>query len=299
MGRRPVARRPPDPTSGVFVPVGFPPPPPPEVAVGVPVGVPVEVAVAVLVDVPVDVAVAVFVGVPVAVTAGVFVGVPVGVLVVVLARGPTVTVKLPVEVFPSASVAEQCTIVVLMGKVSPELWSQEGVTAPSAASRAETAKVAGAPFALIADLEMLPGRESTGGTVSVVRNCEKYGPIPSGTSLVRVVRSRLRAHGDAASQDRGHARRWGRSSQLQVAADIGRSERAREHALDRARFAAVRDRGRRLDACAGSHAQVQPVAHHQDTADRVEVVLGDAHEAHALVESPRHGHHLHGVQPER
>jgi hypothetical protein len=93
---------------------------------------------------------------------------------------PTVTVivKLPVDVFPSVSVAEQCRVVVAMGKVSPELWSHDTGTSPSAASTAETAKVMGAPFVFGVCVTMLAGRDSTGATVSVVRNDEKYGPIP-------------------------------------------------------------------------------------------------------------------------
>ncbi len=96
----------------------------------------------------------------------------------------TVTAKLPMDMFPSESVAEQCTVVVPMGKVSPELWSHDAATSPSTASLAETAKGTGAPFAFEADVTMLAGSDSTGGVVSVVRKSEKYGPIPPNTPSV-------------------------------------------------------------------------------------------------------------------
>src|SRR5215216_5241262 len=71
----------------------------------------------------------------------------------------TVTVKLPLAVLPWASVAEQLTVVVPTGNVSPELTATGGspfvqftLTEPSTRSVALAVKVAVAPLAVVASL---------------------------------------------------------------------------------------------------------------------------------------------------
>src|SRR5919107_6212809 len=81
----------------------------------------------------------------------------------------TFTVKLPVAVFPWASVAEQLTVVEPSGKTSPELASHVTGTAPSTTSRAVAENETAAPFGPVASATGL-GRVSTGG-----------GGFPAGT----------------------------------------------------------------------------------------------------------------------
>src|SRR5512132_1851844 len=78
----------------------------------------------------------------------------------------TVTVKLPVAVFPTLSVAEQFTVAVAIGNVSPEFASQLTATEPSTMSVAEALQVAVAPPGPVASLVMFAGRLSEGGVVS-------------------------------------------------------------------------------------------------------------------------------------
>jgi hypothetical protein len=53
---------------------------------------------------------------------------------VVSGGGLTVTVKLPLAVFPAESWAEQLTVVVPTGNVEPEEGEHDGVTGPSTSS---------------------------------------------------------------------------------------------------------------------------------------------------------------------
>src|SRR5919107_2356934 len=80
----------------------------------------------------------------------------------------TVTEKVAVEVLPAASVAEQLTDVVPIGKVLPEGGVQVTPTEPSMASSAVALKVTTAPSGLVASFVMGPGTVTTGGVVSAV-----------------------------------------------------------------------------------------------------------------------------------
>jgi hypothetical protein len=80
----------------------------------------------------------------------------------------TVTLKLPSTVFPSESVTEQDTVVVVMGKVSPELCEQVGVSGPSCASVAVTLKLTALPPGPVASTVMSPGRLSVGSWLMIV-----------------------------------------------------------------------------------------------------------------------------------
>ena len=78
----------------------------------------------------------------------------------------TVTEKVAVELLPAASVAEQLTDVVPIGKVLPEGGVQLTATEPSMASSAVALKVTTAPSGLVASFVMGSGTLSTGGVVS-------------------------------------------------------------------------------------------------------------------------------------
>ncbi len=76
------------------------------------------------------------------------------------------TLKLALPVLPWASVAVQFTVVVPIGKVSPDCLSQVGVIAPSTMSLAEAVKVTGAPAGPVASAVMLAGTITVGGVLS-------------------------------------------------------------------------------------------------------------------------------------
>jgi hypothetical protein len=78
----------------------------------------------------------------------------------------TVTKKVAVELLPAASVAEQLTSLVAIGKVLPEGGVQLTSTEPSTASSAVALNVTTAPSGLVASFVMGPGTVSTGGVVS-------------------------------------------------------------------------------------------------------------------------------------
>ena len=78
----------------------------------------------------------------------------------------TVTEKVSVELLPAASVAEQPTDVVPIGKVLPEGSVQLTSTEPSTASSAVALKATTAPSGLVASFVMGPGTVTTGGVVS-------------------------------------------------------------------------------------------------------------------------------------
>ena len=75
-------------------------------------------------------------------------------------------VKEALPVLPAASVAEQVTVVVPIGKVEPEAGEQVGIIEPSTTSIADAVKVTTAPAALVASLVIFPGTVTTGGVVS-------------------------------------------------------------------------------------------------------------------------------------
>ena len=68
---------------------------------------------------------------------------------------------------PAASAAEQVTVVVPSGNISPDAWSQLTGTAPSTASLAEVVKLTLAPLAPAASAVRLPGKPMAGAVVSV------------------------------------------------------------------------------------------------------------------------------------
>jgi len=74
------------------------------------------------------------------------------------------TVKLPLDVFPAPSVAEQLTVVVPTGKLEPEGGEQVTGTAP--ASVALAAKVTDAVVAPLTSTVIGDGRSSAGKVVS-------------------------------------------------------------------------------------------------------------------------------------
>jgi len=78
----------------------------------------------------------------------------------------TVTVKLPLAVFPFESVAEQLTVVVVIGNVLSEDGTQVTATAPSTMSDADAENVAAAPVGPVASNVIFAGRVSVGGVVS-------------------------------------------------------------------------------------------------------------------------------------
>ena len=72
----------------------------------------------------------------------------------------TVTLKLPLEVLPWASVAEQSTCVLPSGKVLPEAGVQVGVIEPSTISLAVAVKLTEAPLGPLAGTVLSAGRLS-------------------------------------------------------------------------------------------------------------------------------------------
>jgi len=80
----------------------------------------------------------------------------------------TVTVKLPVDVLPALSVAEQVTTVRPTGKVEPDGGEQVTGTVPSTTSVAVAVKVTAAPEGPVADAVMDVGKLKEGGVVLVV-----------------------------------------------------------------------------------------------------------------------------------
>src|SRR5260370_15538104 len=80
----------------------------------------------------------------------------------------TVTVKLPVDVLPTLSVAEQVTVVVPSGKIEPEGGEQVTGSVPSTTSVAVAAKVTAAPDGPVASAVMDVGKLKEGGVVLVV-----------------------------------------------------------------------------------------------------------------------------------
>ena len=78
----------------------------------------------------------------------------------------TVTVKLPVAVFPDKSVAEQLTVLVPIANIDPEVGVHDTLRAPLTKSVALAVNVTVAPDALVASTTLLAGNESDGAVVS-------------------------------------------------------------------------------------------------------------------------------------
>jgi len=78
----------------------------------------------------------------------------------------TVTVKLPVAVFPDKSVAEQLTVLVPIANIDPEVGVHDTLRAPLTKSVALAVNVTVAPDALVASTILLAGNESDGAVVS-------------------------------------------------------------------------------------------------------------------------------------
>jgi hypothetical protein len=79
----------------------------------------------------------------------------------------TVTVNDAVPVLPAASVAEQLTVVVVIGKVEPEAGVHVAGTVPSTLSVAVTVKVTILPADEVASAVIGDGTVRTGGVVSL------------------------------------------------------------------------------------------------------------------------------------
>jgi hypothetical protein len=79
----------------------------------------------------------------------------------------TVTEKLPVDVLPTLSVAEQVTVVVPRGKIEPDSGEQVTGSVPSTASVAVATKVTVAPAGPVAAAVMEVGKFREGGGVLV------------------------------------------------------------------------------------------------------------------------------------
>lgn len=78
----------------------------------------------------------------------------------------TLTVKLPLAVFPWLSVAEQFTVVVVIEKVEPDAGEQVTETEPSTMSVAVAEKVTVAPDGPVASTVIFAGTVTVGGVVS-------------------------------------------------------------------------------------------------------------------------------------
>ena len=76
------------------------------------------------------------------------------------------TLNEALPVLPAKSVAEQVTVVVLIGKVPADTKSQLAGNEPSTASKADALKVAVAPEELVASFVMLAGTVTTGADLS-------------------------------------------------------------------------------------------------------------------------------------
>jgi hypothetical protein len=84
----------------------------------------------------------------------------------VVINGLTVTVKVPLAVFPTLSVAVAVTVVVPIAKVPPLAGAYVRVGVPTLSVALAPLKVTVAPFAEVALTVMFAGRLSTGGVVS-------------------------------------------------------------------------------------------------------------------------------------
>src|SRR5919201_43276 len=84
----------------------------------------------------------------------------------VVSTSVTVTLKLPVALFPCLSVAEQVTVVVPTGNLLPESGLQSTGTDPSRLSVAVAENVTTLPLGSVVVVLMSPGRDSTGGVLS-------------------------------------------------------------------------------------------------------------------------------------
>ena len=82
------------------------------------------------------------------------------------ALSSTVTVKLPVLVFPCKSTAEQLTVVVPIENNEPDAGKQVTGTGPSTKSLAEAVKLTVAPEMLVAGTVILAGNVNTGPALS-------------------------------------------------------------------------------------------------------------------------------------
>ena len=78
----------------------------------------------------------------------------------------TVTVKLPLDVLPFESDAEQFTVMVATGNMLPDGGTQVTATTPSTMSVAEAEKMTTAPNGPVASSVIFAGRVSVGGVVS-------------------------------------------------------------------------------------------------------------------------------------
>jgi len=89
----------------------------------------------------------------------------------------TVTVNVADPVLPALSVAEQETVVVAIGKVEPDGGVHVTGSVPSTRSVAEALKVATAPLALVAEIVIFAGTETTGGVVSCTVTLNVADPV--------------------------------------------------------------------------------------------------------------------------
>jgi hypothetical protein len=78
----------------------------------------------------------------------------------------TTTTKLALRVFWCESVTVQSTVVEPTGKVEPDAFEQDGASAPSTASVADTAKSTAAPAGEVASFVIGPGTVSCGAVLS-------------------------------------------------------------------------------------------------------------------------------------
>lgn len=90
----------------------------------------------------------------------------------------TVTVKLPLAELPAASVPEQFTVVVPIGKVAPEAGLQLTVPGPLKPSVTVTEKGTTAPDGLVGPVTMFAGRLRVGAVLSIrmVTDCVVESP---------------------------------------------------------------------------------------------------------------------------
>jgi len=117
---------------------------------------------------------------------------------------PTVTVKLPLALFPRESVAEQVTVVVPGGKFEPEAGEQVMGTGPSTRSFAETVKFTTVPEAFAAGTVMLEGSVKAGGVVSTTVTLKLAVPVLPCVSIavqLTVVVPRGKVAPEAGEQD--------------------------------------------------------------------------------------------------
>jgi sulfopyruvate decarboxylase TPP-binding subunit len=99
----------------------------------------------------------------------------------------TVTVKLPLALFPAASAAEQVTVVVPIANVLPETGAQVTGTMPSIASSADAVKETTAPAALVASAVWLAGSVSTGAIESLTVTVKlPFATLPAASAAEQV-----------------------------------------------------------------------------------------------------------------